>query len=111
MKAKDRMTTIQCTKCGRAFDSQKSRDRVASISGSIAGDEYTDTYYYCNHCGIYTVEVYHEPFLAEEGASLQKPLPKAEGDAMVALICQCPEPWDKKCHCQAHLAYFGDSLD
>jgi hypothetical protein len=27
------------------------------------------------------------------------------------LIKQCPEPWNKKCRCEAHRAYFGGWLD
>jgi len=38
-------------------------------------------------------------------------VPKPEGDAMVELIRQCSQPWNKKCRCKAHLAYFQGWLD
>ncbi|MCL5269399.1 MAG: hypothetical protein M1457_02330 [bacterium] len=84
---------------------------MASISGSIMGDEYIETYYYCAECGVYTVEVCHDRFLGEEEVSVQGPVSKTEGDEKVALIRRCSRPWDKKCRCKAHRTYFGDSLD
>lgn len=102
---------VQCAQCGSELAEPAAANRVASISGSIMGDEYIDSYYLCAKCGVYTVEVYHDRFLGEENVSVQGPLPKAEGDAKVALIRQCSEPWNKKCRCPAHLSYFGRSLD
>jgi len=102
---------IRCSKCNRELGGQHKEERVVSISGSIMGDEYTDTYYYCDACGVYTLEVYHDRFLGEEDSSVQGPISKAEGEAKVELIKQCAQPWDKKCRCTAHKSYFGDSLD
>ena len=53
---------MDCIQCKRPFLDE---DRIASISGSIMGDESTDTYYFCGDCGVYTVEVYHEAFLVK----------------------------------------------
>lgn len=100
---------MTCSRCGREFI--ENEGRVASISGSIMGDEYIETYYYCDQCGQYTVEVYHDRFMGEEDISIRGPLSKAEGDAQVELIKKCPEPWDKKCRCEAHKEYFGGWLD
>jgi hypothetical protein len=75
------------------------------------GDEYTESFFLCKRCDVYTVEVCYEPFLGDEVITFRGPLPRAEGDAAVALIKGCPEPWDKKCRCQAHLAYFQGQLD
>ncbi len=101
---------IRCSECGTELDRQD-ENRVASISGSIMGDEYTDTYYFCSRCEVYTVEVYHDRFLGEDEVSIRGPLSKSEGDAKVKLIRQCQEPWDKKCRCEAHQSYFQGSLD
>lgn len=101
----------QCAQCGKELSGKVGEDRVASISGGIMGDEYIESYYYCKSCGVYTVEVYHDRFLGEEDVSVQGPLSKADGDAKVELIRQCSEPWNKKCRCPAHRAYWGDSLD
>jgi hypothetical protein len=84
---------------------------VASISGSIMGDEHTDSYYLCPVCGFYTVAEHWDNFTGVETTSESGPLSKQDGDERVKLIRQCSEPWDKKCRCPAHLAYFGNSLD
>jgi hypothetical protein len=84
---------------------------VAFISGSIMGDEYIESYYFCSRCEVYTVEIYHDRFLGEDEISVRGPVLKPEGDAMVELIKQCSEPWNKKCRCKAHQSYFQDSLD
>jgi hypothetical protein len=99
---------IRCAQCGRELGAE---GRVASISGSIMGDEYIESYFLCEKCGVYTVEVYHDRFLGEESVSVHGPVAKAEGDAKVKLIGECSEPWNKKCRCRAHISYFGDSLD
>jgi hypothetical protein len=75
------------------------------------GDEYTESYYFCSRCGVYTVEIYYDRFLGDEEVSQRGPVPKSEGDAKVELIGRCPEPWNKKCRCDAHLSYFEGGLD
>ena len=102
---------IRCSQCGRIFDREAGDRSVASISGGIMGDEYTESYYFCAQCQVYTVEVYHDRFLGEEEISIRGPVPKTEGDALVELIKQCEEPWNKKCRCKAHLSYFHGQLD
>lgn len=99
---------IRCSQCGREFDK---KERLASISGSVIGDEYIDSYYFCSQCDVYTVEVYHDRFLGEDDVSIRGPVPKSEGHAMVQLIRQCSEPWNKKCRCKAHQTYFQGWLD
>ncbi len=84
---------------------------MAAISGSIMGDEYTDCYFLCPVCGVYTVAMWRDNFTGEETVHLSGPRSKAEGDAKVSLINGCDRPWDKKCRCEAHLAYFGNWLD
>ena len=101
---------VQCAQCKKEFAGPAERP-VASISGSIMGDEYIESYFLCSECGVYTVEIYHDRFLGEEEVSVRGPVPKAAGDAKVELIRQCSEPWNKKCRCPAHLSYFGGSLD
>ncbi len=100
---------LQCSQCGTELNEKDGW--VASISGSIMGDEYTDSYYFCNRCEVYTVRIYHDRFLGEGDISIQGPMPKAEGDAKVELIRKCPEPWDKSCRCKAHQTYFQGCLD
>jgi len=102
---------IRCSQCGRIFDREAGDRSVASISGSIMGDEYIESYYFCAQCQVYTVEVYHDRFLGEEEISVRGPVPKTEGDALIELIKQCDEPWNKKCRCKAHQSYFQGQLD
>lgn len=102
---------IQCSKCEEDLDQEGKEGRIASISGGIMGDEYTDSYYFCGRCQVYTVKVYHDRFLGEDDVSIQGPVEKSEGDAKVELIRQCSEPWNKKCRCKAHQSYFGGALD
>ena len=102
---------IACSQCGREFDQQGKKSFRASLSGGIMGDEYIESYFFCDHCGVYTVEVCHDRFLGEEEVSTRGPVSKADGDAKVELIKQCTEPWNKKCRCEAHRAYFGGWLD
>ena len=84
---------------------------MASISGSIMGDEYIESYYFCSQCEVYTLEIFHDRFLGDDDVFVRGPIPKQEGDAKVELIRQCPEPWDKKCRCKAHVSYFDGELD
>jgi hypothetical protein len=100
-----------CSKCGQDLEGQGESAPAASISGSIMGDEYTESYYFCARCGVYTVGVYHDRFLGGDEILLRGPVPRAEGDAQVALMKRCSEPWNKKCRCDAHRSYFGGSLD
>jgi hypothetical protein len=102
---------IRCSQCDREFDRKGEDTFVASISGSIMGDEYIESYLFCDNCRVYTVEIYHDRFLGEDEISVRGPLSKSEGDEKVKLIQQYPEPWDKKCRCEAHRAYFGEWLD
>jgi hypothetical protein len=102
---------MKCSQCGTDFTEEGAERPVASISGSIMGDEYIDSYFFCSRCQVYTVEVYHDRFLGEEEIFFRGPLTKSEGDKKVALIRECAEPWDKKCRCSAHQKYFEGALD
>jgi len=75
------------------------------------GVEYTESYFFCEGCDEYSVEVYHDRFLGEDDVLVRGPVSRSEGDARVELIGQCPEPWNKKCRCPAHVAYFKGQLD
>jgi hypothetical protein len=102
---------VKCLRCGASEDTSPDFARVASISGSIAGDEYIESLYYCDRCECYTIEAYHDRFLGEETVTFEGPFDKAKGDALAAVIAACPEPWNKKCRCPSHQEYFGNCLD
>jgi hypothetical protein len=102
---------MQCSQCGRVLARKGAWTPAASISGSIMGDEHIESWFFCNRCGVYTVEVYHDRFMGEDEITRQGPVPKERGDAQVALIRRCSRPSDKKCRCDAHRKYFGSGLD
>jgi hypothetical protein len=102
---------VQCCQCSREFDIKNGSEFRASISGSIAGDECIESYYYCDLCGVYTKEIFFDRFFGDEAVYVQGPINKADGDAKVALINSCLEPWNKKCRCGAHMSYFEGALD
>lgn len=99
---------MKCTRCRRAF---LTGERVASISGSVMGDEYTDSYYLCPSCRFYTVVSWRDNFTGTETMNLSDPVPEAQGNEAIELIRQCSRPWDKKCRCAVHRTYFRDMLD
>jgi len=102
---------MNCKACGKDFKRAHITGHVVSISGSIMGDECIESYYFCDDCRLYTLEVYFDYFSGEEVSNVYGPISRQEGDAKVALIRQCGQPWNKKCRCPAHRAYFNDLLD
>ncbi len=100
---------LTCLQCGEAFP--EDQEPAASISGSLTGDECSESYFLCGRCSSYTVLVSWDLFLDEEQVSTRGPLSNGEGGKKVELIRQCAEPWDKKCRCAAHSAYFEGMLD
>jgi hypothetical protein len=99
---------MNCTQCNRIFVTE---DLVASISGSIMGDEHTDSYYRCSGCGAYTVASWWDNFTGIETMSLTGPVAEHDGNERVELIERCSRPWEKKCRCEAHRKYFNEALD
>ena len=103
-----RYEIMNCIQCTREFLKD---ERVASISGSIMGDEYTDVYYLCPVCRVYTVANWRDSFTGNETMTLSGPMADHEGHARVELIKTCSRAWDKKCRCEAHRDYFNNALD
>ncbi len=101
----------ECSGCGKPLEGEGATGRVASICGSVMGDEQTDVYYRCPHCGVYTVAAWTESFCGEDTVAMQGPLTEAEAAPRIELIGRCATPWDKKCRCEAHQEYFRGWLD
>ncbi len=99
---------MKCTSCQ---DELRPESSIAAITGGILGDEVCDVFYLCPACGFYTIVTCWDRFSGEESSRIEGPVPRTEGDALVALIRSCPTPWDKTCRCQAHMTYFEGSLD
>jgi hypothetical protein len=102
---------VKCSKCGVDLSHEGKSGPVASISGSVMGDEISDAYFFCDHCQVYTRVGSRDVFCGEEQESVGEMLTSEEGDAKIALIMRCARPWDKKCRCAAHRKYFGSWLD
>ncbi len=101
-------SALECVRCTKPLGAAQ---RAASISGSIMGDEHTDAYFLCPVCDVYTLFRWWDNFTGVETVDRSGPVERPAGDARVALIEKCAQPWDKHCRCDAHLAYFGPSLD
>jgi len=99
---------MQCLGCQREFGES---DRIATMSGSIMGDEVTDTYFLCPDCGVYTVAQWWDDFTGEETLKVSGPVSREDGDTQVQVIRGCDQPWNKKCRCDAHRDHFNDQLD
>ena len=99
---------IICQQCSRDFSGEKP---MVSMSGSIMGDEYTDSYFLCPICQLYTMVSWRDNFTGIETMRISGPISRQEGDTRVALISRCSRSWDKKCRCEAHRIYFRDTLD
>jgi len=99
---------MKCIQCSRPFLKE---DCIASISGSIMGDEYTDSYYLCPMCRVYTMASWRDNFTGVESMNLYGPIEQQKGNERVELIRKCSRPWDKKCRCETHRRYFNDALD
>jgi hypothetical protein len=102
---------VNCSKCGKPLATGEGDGPLAVISGGIMGDEYTDSWYFCPSCQVYTLETHRDRFTNEDTITVHGPIGKATGDRKVALIRECPTPWSKRCRCPAHLAYFEGWLD
>ena len=105
------MDRPECAKCGAVSGESDVFTRVASISGSVMGDEYTSSFFYCAKCELYTIGQYHDHFGGEDTASFTGGVSKADAEPKIAIIRRCEEPTHKRCRCEAHIEYFGNSLD
>lgn len=96
---------VRCAACRAPVE------RVASISGRFMGDEYSDVYYFCEACRVYTLRSLRDVFLGPESERESPPLSKSDGDEQVRLIRTCSRPWDGRCRCESHMHYFRGCLD
>jgi hypothetical protein len=92
---------VNCVRCDQPL--QKAR---AGISIFVAGDEYVYSYFWCDACGVYSVEGYHDRFMGDSEVFALPAISREEGDRAVALIGACPVPHDKLCDCASHRALY-----
>jgi len=96
---------MQCTKCGGDLGDYE--DRAAVICTVTAGDEYIYSYWHCGSCGFYTLETCRDRFIGSPIVTVDAPIEPKDGDALVAMIAECPNPSDKWCKCESHRTLFG----
>ena len=48
---------ITCSQCGRALELGLDGACVALISGGVMGDEYIESWYFCEDCEVWTVVI------------------------------------------------------
>lgn len=92
---------VNCVQCARQLP--EAREAICIF---VTGDEYIYSYFFCEHCELYTVEGYHDRFMGESEAFLLPQVSREEGDRAVALIRACPAPNDKHCGCASHVALY-----
>lgn len=102
---------LHCSQCGIELEEKGGKNFIASISGSIMGDEVIESFFHCPVCDSYTQEICHDRFCGDTTTRVEGPFILAEIKDKVELIGQCDEPWDKKCRCEAHQKYFEGWLD
>lgn len=93
---------MNCAECAKTL----TNGPAASMASEVMGDEYTESLYFCDACQKYTKELRHDRFLGETDTMGSAPLSKSEGDRLVALSKKCRAPFNKRCHCAAHQAWF-----
>lgn len=95
---------MDCSSCGRYVGDFE--DQKTSITVLKGGDEHIYSYFSCDECGTYTVEVYHDSFITGESTILLlPPLSNEEGDRILELIGRCPDRHYKFCDCEAHKSH------
>lgn len=101
----------RCAACRHPLDDFE-KSLLAVMRGSIMGDEYRECYFRCPACGRFTLTVTRDRFCGEEVTVTDgKLLDAADAERRLAVVARCPEPWNKRCRCEAHREYFGDALD
>ena len=91
---------MECVGC--ASTKWEIKQRSAFICFEAFGDEYIESYFFCNDCDAYSVEVYHDSFNGPDTILTRGPIAKSEGDRIIEIIKQCPAPGDKRCRCKSH---------
>ncbi|MEN8151271.1 MAG: hypothetical protein ABFS86_15755 [Planctomycetota bacterium] len=93
--------SMKCRKCGA--DLGDLREAAASICLRPREDEETRTYFFCEACGVWSVWLCIEDQWTDEDKLIAVgPVSREEGDRIVALIGECPDPGLSWCRCPVH---------
>lgn len=91
---------MHCKSCNADLGGAEAR--AGFICAEVMGDEYIDSYWYCEGCEMYMTGGLRDPFHGEIKESGGGQLSKEIGDGIIASIRQCPDPSDERCQCAAH---------
>jgi hypothetical protein len=83
---------------------------MASMSGSILGDEFIESYFLCKKWWVYTVEIYQDRFSGEEKVSVQGPCPKPKVMPKSNLSGNAPSPGTRSAAALRTKPIWGDRL-
>lgn len=78
---------MSCARCARALGEPR-----AGIAVFVAGDEHVYSYFWCDDCGSYSVEGYHDRFMGDSEVLALPAIPREEGDRAVALTAPARSP-------------------
>ena len=95
---------MNCASCDHYIGEIK--DQIASIAMLVMGDEYIYSYFRCSACEMYSAERYHDRFMGGTNISVMPPIGKEDGEKIIALIQDCPDPKSKFCECDSHEALY-----
>jgi DNA-directed RNA polymerase subunit RPC12/RpoP len=96
---------VHCANCKREFPT--GARRKAGISITNIGDEYIYSYWQCEECNFYTVELYRDVHLGVPEISILPAMTKEDGDLAVLRIKTCPDPHNVDCECEYHQRAYG----
>ncbi len=91
---------MHCQSCNADLGGAEAR--VGFICAEVMGDEYIESYWFCEGCGLYMTINLRDPFHGETSESGGGQLSGEKGDRLIDLIRNCPDPSDERCQCAAH---------
>ncbi len=91
---------MHCQSCNSDLGGAEAR--VGFICAEVMGDEYIESYWFCEGCGLYMKGILRDPFHGEISERGGGQLSKEKGDRLIDQIRKCPDPSDERCQCAAH---------
>ncbi len=91
---------MHCQSCNSDLGGAEAR--VGFICAEVMGDEYIESYWFCESCGLYMTGNLRDPFHGEISERGGGQLSKEKGDRLIDQIRKCPDPSDERCQCAAH---------
>ena len=97
----DETTRRKCATCQASLGGYEAQP--VFLNFEAMGDERTESVWHCSLCDHYTRQTSVDSFLGEDSVSVSALTPQ-KGASHTAFLRKCPEPIDKRCDCEVHLA-------